>query len=186
MIVVVFVLVGKRGKWILVRQISTGVKALWGASVKQRQDLSERSQGKPEKGSGRVSWHEKLESEGEDSVPEGMVTLQKDLRGVSMPLEAAQRVFCLVVNRAVEWVYGKQEDHRWVLVLRMTKAESSWALVAGRGTALALSHLVLLQAAHQHSFPSCPGFGNKVWLQKKWEGKVWDLAKRHLPVVELT
>lgn len=45
-------------------------------------------------------------------MPEGMVTLQMDLRGVSMPLEAAQGVFYLVINCAVEWVYGKQEDHR--------------------------------------------------------------------------
>lgn len=71
----------------------------------------------------------------------------------------------------MEWIYGKQEDHRWVLVLRMTKAESSWALVAGKNTPLALSHLVLLQAAQQRSFPCCPGFGNKVWLQKKVGGK---------------
>lgn len=45
-------------------------------------------------------------------MPEGMVTLQMGLREVSMSLEAAQSVFCLDVKCAVEWIYGKQEDHR--------------------------------------------------------------------------
>lgn len=42
-------------------------------------------------------------------MPEGMVTLQTDLREVSMSLEAAQRVFCLDINCAVEWETGRPQ-----------------------------------------------------------------------------
>lgn len=77
-----------------------------------------------------------------------------------MSLEAAHRVFCLDIKSSVERKDGKQEDQRRALALRMTKAESSLALVAGKSTPLALSHLVLLEACQQHGFPC--GKGNKV------------------------
>lgn len=70
-----------------------------------------------------------------------------------MSLEAAQRVFCLDIKSSVEGKDGKQEDQRRALTLRMTKAESGLALVAGKSTPLALSHLVLLEASQQHGSP---------------------------------
>lgn len=81
-----------------------------------------------------------------------------------MPLEAAQRVFYWDIKSSVKRRNGKQEDQRQALALRMTKAESGLALVAGKSP-LALSHLVLLQASQQHGLPCDKG--NKVWLQKR-------------------
>lgn len=81
-----------------------------------------------------------------------------------MLMEAAQRVFCLDVQSSVERKDGKQEDQRRALNSRMTKAKSGLALVAGKSTPLALSHLVLLEASQQQGFPCDKG--NKVWLQK--------------------
>lgn len=68
-------------------------------------------------------------------------------------LEAAQRVFCLDIRSSVERKDGKREDQRRALALRMTKAESGLALVARKITALALYHLVLLEASSSIVFP---------------------------------
>lgn len=82
-----------------------------------------------------------------------------------MPLEAAHRVFYWDIKSSVKRRNGKQEDQRQALALRMTKAESGLALVAGKSPPLALSYLVLLQASQQHGLPC--GKRNTVWLQKR-------------------
>lgn len=81
-----------------------------------------------------------------------------------MSLEAAKRVFCLDSKSSMERKGGKWEDQRQALTLRMTKAESGFALVPRKSTCLALSCLLLLEASQQLGF-HCDK-GNKVWLQK--------------------
>lgn len=67
-----------------------------------------------------------------------------------MSLGMAKRIFCFVMKSSVQKKAGKQKDQKGTLALRMTKAESSLALVTGKNILLALSHVILLKASQQH------------------------------------
>lgn len=66
----------KRGIRICVRQVSTGEKALQGESTKEKQGLRVKGvEGNQRRKAGGCHGLWKLESEGEDFTPEGMVSL---------------------------------------------------------------------------------------------------------------